>query len=126
MYTSLVRTQYPKLLPEKFSPHTFRYSKATHLLQANLNIICMGDILGHNSVRYTEIYARETQNKNVKLLIMPMSILFHVLLKMESWKSIRSYLIGSKDWGNNHQLEFEIICPIFISFIEHYFSILTT
>jgi site-specific recombinase XerD len=58
MYASLVRTQYPGLLPEKISPHAFRHSKATHLLQAGLNIIYVRDILGHNSVRYTEIYAR--------------------------------------------------------------------
>lgn len=44
--------------PWKISPHTFRHSKATHLLQAGLNIIYVRDILGHNSVRYTEIYAR--------------------------------------------------------------------
>jgi len=58
MYASLVRNQHPGLLPEKISPHTFRHSKATHLLQAGLNIIYVRDILGHNSVRYTEIYAR--------------------------------------------------------------------
>lgn len=58
LYASLVRTQHPGLLPEKISPHTFRHSKATHLLQAGLNIIYVRDILGHHSVRYTEIYAR--------------------------------------------------------------------
>lgn len=58
MYAVLVRNLHPELLPEKISPHTFRHSKATHLLQAGLNIIYVRDILGHNSVRYTEIYAR--------------------------------------------------------------------
>lgn len=57
-YADMVRNKYPGLIPDKISPHSFRHSKATHLLQAGLNIIYVRDILGHNSVKYTEIYAR--------------------------------------------------------------------
>jgi site-specific recombinase XerD len=40
------------------TPHTFRHSKAMHLVQANVNIIYIRDLLGHVSVQTTEIYAK--------------------------------------------------------------------
>lgn len=58
MYTSLVRTQYPELLPEKISPHTFRHSKAMHLLQAGVNLVYICDLMGHISIQTMEICAR--------------------------------------------------------------------
>ncbi len=38
--------------------HTFRHSKAVHLLEAGVELIYIRDILGHSSVTTTEIYAR--------------------------------------------------------------------
>ena len=46
------------VLPDRVSPHIFRYSKAVHLLQANVNLIYIRDFLGHVNVTTTEIYAR--------------------------------------------------------------------
>lgn len=45
-------------IPEKITPHTFRHSKAMHLLQADVNIIYIKDILGHADVTTTQIYVR--------------------------------------------------------------------
>lgn len=42
----------------KITPHILRHSKAVHLLQAGVNIIYIRDILGHVSVKTTEMYAR--------------------------------------------------------------------
>lgn len=39
-------------------PHIFRHSKAVHLLEAGVELIYIRDILGHTSVKTTEIYAR--------------------------------------------------------------------
>ncbi|MHB8277363.1 MAG: tyrosine-type recombinase/integrase [Candidatus Humimicrobiaceae bacterium] len=36
----------------------FRYTKAMHLLQANVNLVYIRDLLGHVNVSTTEIYAR--------------------------------------------------------------------
>ena len=35
-----------------------RHSKAMHLLQAGVNLVYIRDILGHESVQTTEVYAR--------------------------------------------------------------------
>lgn len=48
--------------PEKFCcnifPHSFRHSKAMHLLEEGVNLIYIKDFLGHVSVSTTEIYAK--------------------------------------------------------------------
>ena len=58
LYAKNARILKPDLIPEKISPHTFRHSKAMHLLQSGVNLIYIRDILGHVSIQTTEIYAR--------------------------------------------------------------------
>jgi site-specific recombinase XerD len=57
-YAIAARKKDKKLIPEKISPHSLRHSKAMHLLQAGVNLIYIRDILGHESVQTTEVYAR--------------------------------------------------------------------
>jgi site-specific recombinase XerD len=42
----------------KISPHVMRHSKAVHLLQAGVNLVYIRDILGHEDISTTEIYAK--------------------------------------------------------------------
>lgn len=42
----------------KVTPHTFRHSKASHLVEANVPLIYIRDLLGHEHVSTTEIYAK--------------------------------------------------------------------
>ena len=42
----------------KVSPHTFRHSKAMHLLQTDNPLVVIRDFLGHADIKSTEIYAR--------------------------------------------------------------------
>lgn len=58
MYASSVRIKYPGLIPDRISPHSFRHSKAMHLLSAGLNLVYIRDILGHVSITTTEVYAK--------------------------------------------------------------------
>ena len=46
-------------LPSKISPHCLRHSKAMHLLQSGVNLVYIRDLLGHVSIKTTEIYARD-------------------------------------------------------------------
>ena len=48
----------PELFPKNVSPHSFRHSKAMHLLQAGVNLVYIRDLLGHVSIKTTEVYAR--------------------------------------------------------------------
>lgn len=46
------------LFPDRLSCHSLRHSKAMHLLQAGVNLVYIRDILGHRSIKTTEVYAR--------------------------------------------------------------------
>lgn len=57
-YADMARKHDPMLIPEKISCHSLRHSKAMHLLQAGVNLVYIRDVLGHESVTTTEVYAR--------------------------------------------------------------------
>ena len=57
-YVSMARRAHPHLFRGKIHCHSFRHSKAMHLLEAGVNLIYIRDFLGHVSVTTTEIYAR--------------------------------------------------------------------
>lgn len=46
------------LIPIGLSCHSLRHSRAMHLLQAGIELVYIRDILGHSSIKTTEIYAR--------------------------------------------------------------------
>jgi integrase/recombinase XerD len=57
-YTERACATQPSLPLPKVSPHTFRHSKAMHLLQADNPLVVIRDFLGHADLKSTEIYAR--------------------------------------------------------------------
>ena len=57
-YVSTAHARRPDLFRSKVTNHTFRHSKAMHLLEAGVNLIYIRDLLGHTSVVTTEIYAK--------------------------------------------------------------------
>jgi site-specific recombinase XerD len=44
--------------PARVSPHTFRHTKAMHMLHAGVPLIIIRDFLGHVDLKTTEVYAR--------------------------------------------------------------------
>lgn len=53
---------------DSITPHSFRHSKAMHLLQAGVNLVYIRDLLGHSDVSTTEIYARADEHSKRKAL----------------------------------------------------------
>lgn len=57
-YVKRAKLEYSNYFNCKISAHTFRHSKAMHILEAGVNLIYIRDFLGHESVITTEIYAK--------------------------------------------------------------------
>ena len=53
---------------EDYSPHSFRHSKAVHMLEAGVPLIYIRNFLGHESIQTTEIYLRIHQGSVAKIL----------------------------------------------------------
>lgn len=53
-------------IPKRVTPHTFRHSFASHLLQANYDIRTIQELLGHSDVRTTMIYTHTVKSQTLK------------------------------------------------------------
>jgi site-specific recombinase XerD len=62
-YVEMARAIDRSIIPQKFSCHCMRHSKAMHMLQSGVNLIYIRDLFGHVSVQTTEIYARADSRK---------------------------------------------------------------
>lgn len=67
-YGRMAHLQNALAVPDNISCHTLRHSKAMHLLQAGVNLVYIRDILGHVSIKTTEIYARADSEQKRKAL----------------------------------------------------------
>lgn len=57
-----------KFLEKGYSPHSFRHSKAIHMLKAGVPLIYIRNFLGHESVQTTEQYLRMNQESAAEIL----------------------------------------------------------
>ncbi len=57
-YADKAREINPELIPPDMSPHKMRHSAAMGLVASGVDLIYIRDLLGHTSVKTTEVYAR--------------------------------------------------------------------
>jgi len=62
-YVNLSRLINPELVPEGFSPHKMRHTTAMELVGSGVDLIYIRDLLGHVSVKNTEVYAKADVTK---------------------------------------------------------------
>lgn len=67
-YVEMAKKVQPELIPDDIGCHSFRHSKAMHMLEANINLVYIRDFLGHSSTNTTEIYARASSKKKQEAL----------------------------------------------------------
>lgn len=75
--------KYSDIIDKNIHPHTFRHSRAMHLLEAEVNIIYIRDFLGHNSIETTEIYAKA--NESIKRKAITDAYNFDVSKDLNDW-----------------------------------------
>ena len=68
-YVKIAKAENPEMFTEKsYSPHSFRHSKAVHMVESGVNLIYIRNFLGHATIDSTEIYARVGQEAVTKAL----------------------------------------------------------
>lgn len=60
VYERVRRYSHMARIPKRVSPHTLRHTFATHLVQADVNIVVIRDLLGHRQLASTQIYLHLT------------------------------------------------------------------
>ena len=68
-YTNECRKENKDFFQGTITPHILRRSKATHILEFDINIYYIRDFLGHESVQTTEMYVRTNINILQKAII---------------------------------------------------------
>ena len=65
---SKIINKYTKNIDKQISPHTFRHTRAVHLLDKGVNIIYIQELLGHTSVNTTMEYAKVIEKSKFKAI----------------------------------------------------------
>ena len=90
-YVQRAQVSLPSLARVRISPHTFRHTKAMHLLQSDIPLVTIKDFLGHADVKSTEVYVQSD-------LVMKRDALEHVGTPVPSGRKPRRLSHDLLEW----------------------------
>lgn len=67
-YADMARKIDPSLIPVDCSPHKIRHSMAMAMVENETDLIIIRDFLGHSSVQTTEVYAKLSASRRMKVI----------------------------------------------------------
>ncbi len=85
-YFELSKKECPTLVNKNITPHSFRHSKAVHLLMNNTALPIIQRFLGHNSIQTTEIYLDITNDEVSKSILSVSSMIDKGKNTKASWQ----------------------------------------
>lgn len=92
-YGAMARESSPDLIPDSLSPHKMRHTAAMELVDSGVDLIYIRDLLGHVSVKTTEIYAKtDAKLKREAIEAASREIVPHEDAKRDSDDDLKSWL----------------------------------
>ena len=92
-YGAMARESSPDLIPDSLSPHKMRHTAAMELVDSGVDLIYIRDLLGHVSVKTTEIYAQtDAKLKREAIEAASREIVPHEDAKWDSDDDLKSWL----------------------------------
>ena len=92
-YGAMARESSPDLIPDSLSPHKMRHTAAMELVDSGVDLIYIRDLLGHVSVKTTEIYAQtDAKLKRDAIEAASREIVPHEDAKWDSDDDLKSWL----------------------------------
>lgn len=99
-YANAARQESPSLIPTNISCHQMRHSRAMNLQEEGVSLVWIRDLLGHESIQTTEIYAR-TASKQKHEAIEKASLKLNPNPEGNTWNDDKSLLAWLKGLGHN-------------------------
>lgn len=97
-YADMARCEKPGLIPEVVSCHQIRHTRAMNLQEQGVSLVWIRDLLGHESVQTTEIYAR-TASKQRREAIEKASEALNPNPEISAWNENKNLLSWLKSLG---------------------------
>lgn len=97
-YANEARLENPDIIPDNISCHQLRHSRAMNLQEEGVDLVWIRDLLGHESVQTTEIYARAA-SKQLFETIKKASETLNINSQNSMWQQNKDLLSWLKSLG---------------------------